>query len=382
MAQAQEAVADPAVTPATTGQTQTPRKPRYISWDAVRVVGILAVLLFHASLLAPLNLPGLELPPEPLRMDFPFGASVLITVSGYFAAMTIGKHSSLRWWLRRLARLLPAFWVAVIVIFVSTQLFAPEGLPRHTYTDLLGNLALIHLAVPEISYIDLAHWTVPVQVAGFTAIALLAANKRVRGSVATAVMWAALLVPLALRYFFMGPGDVTPSWVSTIMDGTGLNRAHLLLAGVAIYRWSKNRQSFTQLYLMLLAVLLAHDMHPPDNDAVLPFAVSLVLICVAAYQPAWDGRVFVVLERPIRWLAGISYGVYLMHFVMGTIVARHLADAGVPWWGWIPAWFASAILLGWALTKLVERPVFNFFNRLLTPKDKPVPPVRPARPSV
>ncbi len=334
------------------------------------MVGILAVLTFHATLLAPLNLPGLDLPPEPLRMDFPFGASVLITVSGYFAAMTIGKYPALRWWLRRLARLLPAFWVAVLLIFVSTQLFAPEGLPRHTYGDLLGNLFLVHLLVPDIAYIDLAHWTVPVQVAGFTTIALLAATKRVRGGVATAVMWAVLLVPLAIRYVFMGPGDVVPVWLSVAMDGTGLNRAHLLLAGVAIYRWSKNRMSFTQLYLMLIVVLLAHDRHPPANDAVLPYAVALVLICVAAYAPAWNGKVFTLFERQIRWLAGISYGVYLMHYVLGTIVARRLADLGVPWWGWIPAWFVAAIVLGWALTKFVERPAFNALDKLITSRSR------------
>src|SRR5690606_41107378 len=82
---------------------------------------------------------------------------------------------------------------------------------------------------------------VPVQVAGCTVIALLAATKSVRGRVATAVMWAVLLVPLAIRYVFMGPGDIVPTWLSVAMDGTGLNREHLLIAGVAIYRWSKKR---------------------------------------------------------------------------------------------------------------------------------------------
>ena len=203
MAQVQEAGTNSAAvmnSVASSGSaTVQPRKTRYISWDVIRVVGILAVLTFHATLLAPLYLPGLDLPPEPLRMDFPFGASVLITVSGYFAAMTIGKHPSLRWWLRRLARLLPAFWVAVLMIFAATQLFAPEGLPRHTYRDLLGNLALVHLIVPDIAYIDLAHWTVPVQVAGFTVIACWPPPS-LCGAGGPAVMWAVLLVPLAIRY--------------------------------------------------------------------------------------------------------------------------------------------------------------------------------------
>ncbi|PXY19179.1 acyltransferase family protein [Prauserella muralis] len=342
-----------------------PRSTRHISWDAIRVLGIVAVLTFHATFLAPLTLPGLELPPAPLRMDFPFGASVLIVISGYFAAMTVGKQTPLRWWLRRLARLLPAFWIAVLFIFVVTQLFAPEGLPRRTYGDLVGNLALVHTLLPEVEYIDLAHWTVPVQVCGFTAIALLAWRGSIRGARASAVMWAVLLVPLLTRYLFMGPGKTPPWFASTMLDGTGVNRAHLLIAGVAIFRWSKGRMSFTQLYLMLIVVVLAHSLHPPAGDSVLAFAIALVLICVAAYQPAWDLPALQALARPIRWLAGISYGVYLMHYVVGTIVSRHLADLGVPWWGWMPAFVATAIVLGWALTRWVEQPAFTFLTRRL-----------------
>ncbi|WP_019815974.1 acyltransferase family protein [Saccharomonospora saliphila] len=354
-----------------------PRGPRHISWDAIRVVGILAVLTFHATFLAPVTLPGLEPPYGPLRMDFPFGASVLITVSGYFAAMTVGRQTPVRWWLRRLARLLPAFWVAVLVIFAATQLLAPEGLPRRTYGDLVGNLALIHVLDRDVAYIDLAHWTVPVQVAGFTGIAVLALSGRVRGRVATGVLWAVLLLPLSLRYLFMAPGDVPPEWVSYLMDGTGLSRAHLLVAGVAVYRWSQGRMRFATFYAMLVTVVLAHGLHPPPGDSVVAYALALVLICVAAHQPVWDGRVLTRLERPIRWLAGISYGVYLTHYVLGTIVARHLADLGVPWVGWVPAMIATAILCGWALTRFVEQPAFTFLSRFID-RDARAP-RRPAR---
>nr|WP_307832146.1 acyltransferase [Prauserella cavernicola] len=345
---------------------EQPRKPstRHISWDAIRVLGILAVLAFHATFLAPHTLPGLDMPPGPLQMDFPFGASILIVISGYFAGMTVGRGTPFRWWLRRLARLLPAFWVAVAVIFVVSIVFHPEGFPRPSYGDLVGNLALMHTLLQSVEYVDLSHWTVPVQVCGFTAIALLAWKGKVKGKVATYVMWAVLLIPLAVRYLFMGPGQVAP-WASMMMDGTGLNRAHLLIAGVAIFRWSKGRMSFAQLYLMLGVVLIAHEKHPPPGDSVLAFAVALVLICVAAYQPAWDLPVLKKLAKPISWLAGISYGVYLMHYVIGTIVARHLADLGVPWWGWVPAFIATAILLGWALTRWVEQPVFKFLTRRL-----------------
>ena len=41
----------------------------------------------------------------------------------------------------------------------------------------------------------------------------------------------------------------------------------------------------------------------------------------------------------------------------------HLADLGVPWFGWIPAYLATAVLLGWALTRWVEQPAFTLLNK-------------------
>lgn len=353
--------AAPSVAPAVT--VGKPRSKRLLSWDILRVIGVFAVLAFHATLLAP-NERGFDGPP--FVMDFPFGASLLLTISGFFAAMTIGKHTNFGWWLRRLARLLPAFFFAVLFIFAFTRVFG-KGLdlfPQLSYRDLAGNLALVHVLIPSIQYVDWPHWTVPVQVAAFTGIFVLAALK-VRGRRATIAMWALLVVPLGIRAIFMGPGDQVPRLVSAVMDGTGVNRIHLFIAGVAIYRWSKGRMSFTQLYLMMVAVVLAHAAHPPPGDSVLWYALSLVLVCVAAHGPDWDHPAFRALERPIRWLGANSYGIYLMHFTIGAIIARRMADAGLSWWVWLPVFFGVAVLLGWLITKFVEQPVFKLLTKRL-----------------
>lgn len=335
---------------------------RLLSWDVLRVVGVVAVVLFHATLLMPAERAGIA--PPPWQMDFPFGASLLLTISGYFAAMTIGKHTTVGWWLRRLARLLPAFFVAVLVIFAATRLFSPPDFPQLSYRDLVGNLALMHVLLPSVQYVDWPHWTVPVQVAAFTGIFVLAAFK-VRGRAATAALWAILLGPVAVRMAWMGEGDTPPTWLSIAMDGTGVNRLHLFVAGVAIYRWSVGKVGFTQLYLMMVGVLVAHTVHPPPGDSVLAYALALALVCVAAYGPDWTQPALVRLERPIRWLGRYSYGIYLTHFTLGTLIARHLADAGLGWWAWLPAFFGAAVLTGWLLTVCVEQPVFRFLTRRL-----------------
>lgn len=340
------------------------RSRRLLSWDILRVLGVFAVLAFHATFLAPKTddkYPGINEPP--FEMDFPFGASLLLTVSGYFAAMTVGKHTAFGWWLRRLARLVPAFVAAVVLIFGFTRMFGKGlGFPELSYYDLWNNLLLLHVLRPSVQYVDWPHWTVPVQVAAFTGIFLLAAFK-VKGRSADIAMWLVLVVPLLVRWFVMDGSH--PAWVGMIMDGTGVNRIHLFVAGVAIYRWSQRKTSFTQLYLLLVAVLLAHSSHPPPGDSVLWYALALALICVAAQGPDWDHKVFLRLERPIRWLGANSYGIYLMHFTIGTIIARRLTDLGLDWWAWIPVFFAVSILNGWLLTKFVEKPAFKLLSRRL-----------------
>jgi peptidoglycan/LPS O-acetylase OafA/YrhL len=353
----------PIPAPVEAGSMAPTPTPRQVSWDALRVVAIGAVLAYHPTFLAPLTLPGLDLPPWPLRMHFPFGASVLIVVSGYFAAMTVGRQLPLHWWARRLARLLPAFLVAVLLVFAVVRLFAPPDLPRPSSLDLIGNLALLHLLLPGIEFVDLAHWTVPVQVSAFTAIAILASAGRVRGRAATAVLWAVLVVPIVVRVTLMTQD--APDWLSAVMDGSGLNRAHLIVAGVTIYRWSKSAMGFPQLFALLCVVLYAHSEHPPDGDSVPPFAAALVLICVAAYRPIWQLPVLLALGRPLQWLAGISYGIYLVHYTIGTVLARRLADLGLGWWVWVPAFVLCAVLLGWILTVCVERPAFRLLTRRL-----------------
>lgn len=344
--------------PAAPAAVQRP-SGRLLSWDVLRVLGVFAVLAFHATLLAPVTYPGIDGPPW--RMDFPFGASLLLTISGYFAALTIGKHTPIGWLLRRFARLLPAYLAAVLIVFTVSRLFAAtlDGFPQLSYRDLAGNLVLVQVLLESVQHVDWPHWTVPVQVAAFAGIFLLAAAK-VRGRAADVAMWLLLLGPLGVR-FVMYRG-FAPEWLQLLMDGSGLNRVHLFLAGIAVYRWSHRWMAVLQLVPMLAVVLLAHAAHPPD-DSVLWYGFALVLVCLAAGGGDW--AVFRPVERPIRWLGANSYGIYLMHFTIGTIIARRMSDAGLSWWVWVPAFFGSAVVLGWLLTRLVERPAFRLLTKRL-----------------
>jgi len=339
-----------------TGTTGTGTTGRRSSWDVIRVLAIGAVLLFHSTYWGHVVAPGIA--PAPFQMPYQFGASTLMVVSAFFAAETLRRYTGLRWWLRRLARLVPAYATAVVAIFLIVHAFAPAEYYHPTLVDLLGNLLLLHMWIPGVNFVDGSFWTMPIQVGAFTAMAALAYLPAVRRRPAP-VLWGAVLVPLVVRWTAMQ--HEPREWLLIVMDGSGLGRAHLFVAGAAIWLWAGDRIGSRHLLALLTAVLVAQHTHPPAGDSVGGFAIMLTLICLAARGRDWT--LPAPLTRSVKWIAGISYGVYLMHQNVGYIIARRFSDAGVNSWVWLAVFIGTAILLGWALTVLVERPAYRWWTR-------------------
>jgi peptidoglycan/LPS O-acetylase OafA/YrhL len=332
---------------------------RRVSWDVIRVLALIEIVVFHDTYLGPATEPGIP----PLRHPWTHtcGASILIMVSGYFAAVTLGRNSPGRWLIRRFARLLPAYLVAVLVVFTLVKLCSPSEFSLHDlrWTDLIGNLFLLQQLLPDVAFIDPSWWTLPVQIAGFTAMALLAA-RHVRGRAVMPILWTVVLVPVVIREIWMG--DHPSPWMVVALEGSGLCMAHLLVAGVAVQRWASGRLGSVHLALLLAAVLVAEKVHPPVTSVLL-VGVGLALICLAARGPDWP--LPAALVAPVRWIASRAYGIYLMHQSVGYLVEDRLARLGCPSWVWVGAAMLAAVLLGWILTAWVERPSYNTILRII-----------------
>lgn len=92
------------------------RSRQKISWDVVRAGCVTLVMLHHATFLSVYLHP--ELQHRSFTFPYQVGARLLLVVSAYFACVTIGRGTVLRYWWGRIARLLPPFFVAVVMIFL------------------------------------------------------------------------------------------------------------------------------------------------------------------------------------------------------------------------------------------------------------------------
>lgn len=341
------------------------KSKRKISWDLVRSACVVLVMLYHATALS------VELHPEliPRNYVFPFqvGASMLLVISSYFACVTVGRSSALRYLWGRFARLLPPFFSAVVVIFLVMRWAAIDGWFYPTFGDLVSNLLMLwHWKPDDYFFIDGSHWTIPLQLMGFVAAAVLYRTKFGHGDRIKIVLWLAVLLPIAQwPYRVSHP----PETYRLIVDGLGAHRWHLFVAGVAIWMWSTRRLSHTHFGALLLSCMVAQALHNhaetpeglvADWGSTTAVCIGLVVIAATAKGPDWNAVIPDWLAGRIKWFAGISYGVFLMHQTIGYIVCRELQDLGFGPTVQTAGMVLTGVLSGWALTRVVERPAHKF----------------------
>jgi peptidoglycan/LPS O-acetylase OafA/YrhL len=314
------------------------------------------------------------------------------------------------------ARLVPAYLVAVLVTYVITRWAAisfsglpyppgvtgflfgvPPGPPTNpspwyipTGLDLVANLGMVQewgIRSDTFYYLDGSYWTLPVQLMAFTGAALLWPRSWRTHRLTVVLLWTLILVPLALRFLVFAPGTASPV-VETFYYGLGLHRLHVFAIGVAIWFWAQRRIGTWHAALFVAAAVAAQDLQVFPFHVALPqdalrwpstigFAVLLLLVCVAARGPDWRFPGLARIAPAVTWLAGISYGLYLVHQELGYVLARVLLDAGLPGWLRLPVILGAAVLAGWAVTAGVERPAHRWLTRRRKPEE---PQVKDAEP--
>ncbi|MGP4017849.1 acyltransferase family protein [Saccharopolyspora sp. 5N708] len=334
---------------------------RKISWDLVRAGCVALVMLYHATFLSVYLHP--ELQPRAFVFPYQVGASLLLVVSAYFACVTIGRGSALRYWWGRVARLLPPFLAAAVVIFLVLRAFPVEGWFVPTAADLGWNLLMLwHWKPQYYPFVDGSHWTVPLQLMGFTAAALLYKSRWGHGRRLVVVLWAAVIV--ALAQWPIRIADPVEDY-RAVVDGFGLHRWHLFVAGVAIWLWSVRRVRTPHFACLLAACMTAQAVHNytrtpegllADWGSTTAVCAGMCVIALVARGPDWNAVIPGAVQRPIQWFAGISYGVFLMHQSVGYLVVRRLHDLGADTTAQTLAMLATGTVLGWLLTNAVERP--------------------------
>ncbi|MBU2570868.1 MAG: acyltransferase [Gammaproteobacteria bacterium] len=241
------------------------------------------------------------------------GVGVFFVLSGFVMAYTVrqatvNRSYAVNFLLRRMIRLTPPYYFAIIVTLVLAFVKGKAmGLP-YEFPDITQFLAhaFYMQGLLSIPHFNIVYWTLCVEVQFYIVFALLffiadSACRSFDGHKARSIVVGLMAVialcwPLGLISKPLWPGAFFEFWFS-------------LLAGVLVC-WSLLMGGYFRLYAVLFClVLLFAGLINASQLTLTVAATGLVMSCASAFDlmNTW------LNWRWIQWLALISYSLYLLH---------------------------------------------------------------------
>jgi peptidoglycan/LPS O-acetylase OafA/YrhL len=372
------------------GTAPLPPADRFPALDSLRGVAALMVYWHHT---------GTVLTQSPFVVYGSSGVYLFFALSGYllsrpFLAATLSRRPTPavgRYLARRLARILPPYWVSLVVF---TALRYAAGKKPPDAENFLTHLGLVFNYWPAIDFysINVVFWTLAIEVQFYLLLPLLVLAGRALGRTPSTRAMAA--VALTLGVGVVGRTTEWSLWPELYGEGAAV-KCRSVFSYLDLFGWG-----------MLAALLELRLGHALDRLAVWGGAaavgVGLVLAannlahesgvgsgwqesadpaCALGYPPLIGaGMAALVLAarsgpversalgrcRGLRFCGTISYSIYLYHMaiqLVGFTLLARLTNGGTA----LPAWAASGFVPGllflpgtllacWVLYRLVERP--------------------------
>lgn len=369
--------------------------PRTDSFTFLRLVLALLVVFGHCYPLGgfanePLGVwSGGQLSPDSL------GVKGFFILSGYLLMNALTHRPSLaRFAVRRFFRIMPAFWVCLLVsafvvapALISLMLQSPIGywesitLGKQSALSYVTSNALLHIRqwnIPPVFVrnhfplaIDGSLWTLSYEALCYTGLALGAGLGLTRRRFLMLGVFAALYLPcVAYALWPFAKFSIGGAWNVVLNNGVhpgGHNLALAFMAGVATYVLTGGRPVWNRTHFALAMAVLLITLRFGGFALTWPLLLPYVLLSLAHKLP------FHAFER----VGDFSYGTYLYAF----LIQQCLYNFGVHHAGFAVFFGLSVVLsvacgaLSWML---VERPAIHLGIRLFTSGDNYLKTVRKA----
>ncbi|GAA4943841.1 acyltransferase family protein [Actinoplanes utahensis] len=352
-----------------TGGGSKPPGPRLAALDGLRLIAAVTVAVYHLSVawrIDGVNPPSHFLPSFSHLAIYGFlGVELFFLISGFVICMSSWRRGLGDFFVSRVSRLYPAYWVCVLITaVVITLLPVSGGLPVEGTPDLREiavNMTMLQepLGIPLV---DTVYWTLFVELRFYLLFAALVTfGLTYRRTVIFCAAWMVVAV--------IGP--TLDSRIITILAIP--EYAPYFIAGIAaflIYRFGRSPLLFAIIgFAWLVSVKRVEervaDVKPgfdvPTWPGVLIVTLSFALILIIAL--GWTDRI------RWRWLTtagALTYPFYLLHQRIGYSVVRHAHEhTGLPAWTLILGAILLVLGVAWLVQRYVERPLGRWLRQKL-----------------
>ena len=337
-----------------TGQL-TRRRPRLAALDALRFLAAVAVMLFHYTAAEKLlwgNPSRLEFPTMNLLTRYGYlGVQLFFVISGFVILMTAYGRGVEEFVASRVARLFPAYWVAVVGTFVLQSFW--HGDRESSALQALVNLTMLQGAV-DVPGVQGAFWTLWVELKFYLLIGVFV----VVGMTRRRVIAFALLWPLLSK---IAAATDSPVLVSLLMP----SYAPYFAAGMLMYVAHRHGHNLlvwlgigmNYVLCVLHAVKYARSRAPEITGSEMDGGVVALLIAAifAAVILCTNGWVSRIEWRWLTAVGALTYPVYLVRGQLGFFVIDVLHE-GRNSYLVLAAAMLSSFAVAWLIHRGVEKP--------------------------
>ncbi|MBD2770346.1 acyltransferase [Hymenobacter sp. BT664] len=308
---------------------------RFYEIDLLRFLAALAVLIFHYTYRAwaehdfsPVRYPELG---RVTRYGF-LGVQLFFIISGYVVLLSAHGKTVQQFFISRVKRLYPAFWVACPLTFVVVRLWGPvPGTVGWSTSldvnirELVLNLTMLH-SFMGIEDLDSSYWSLAPEICFYFLITLV-----ISWNLYHSLPW---MLALWLAYSaFSGPTSGMFAFTYLFQP----THAPFFVAGMVFYMLQNNWFNRWTLYGLLVgAFLLAlrsvraeiAGLHIFFRDPNFSFTVA------AAAVTLFFGVFLLIINRVINFerytwlghLGALTYPLYLVHGSIGFVIYQRVGD--------------------------------------------------------
>ncbi|MEY4563806.1 MAG: hypothetical protein RLZZ618_3083 [Pseudomonadota bacterium] len=288
-------------------------KPRLGELEVMRAFAAITVLVFHYTVRFPgLYAVSLGLPePVPTVLSRGgLGVNFFFSISGFVILLTLQTcKGATDFFVARLTRLLPTYWVSLAITFAVVAVFSLPG-REVTGWQALGNITMFQEFF-RIPHVDGVYWSLQVEVIFYIWMIVIFVAHRLDDI--RHILWAWLGASLVIGLLNRHAGVDTPYILTKVFM---LEYIAMFAVGLVAYRASqKGGIDGTDLLLWALAIAVSTVWR--GRPAFIGSSVMVILFWLFIYQ-----RLSWVACKPLIWFGSISYPFYLLHQNIGYVVIR------------------------------------------------------------
>lgn len=302
-----------------------PTSRRIPELDALRGIAALLVVLYHFTAGYGAEFGWVGSHPIINIRSAQVGVAIFFIISGFVIALTLERCRTVGdFAFGRFARLYPTFWFCALL--TSTLIYVADFNPYNlNVAGFVSNFTMAN-GLTALPYPDPSYWTLTREISFYFLLGMMYFKFDEKNIPLAILLW---IVGCALFNIITPERELftchNASSCTSVLFNTMF--AYLFAAGTMIYRIYKGDHR-NLVFVTLFTAILSGSVTEFGSHGV-QFVISvkatlyvgLILVCVFNYANFLANRVMV-------FLGAISYAVYLIHQVIGSLILKQLLTSG------------------------------------------------------